>query len=236
MKPVVKCCLLLALFLAVGSIASGATLTVDSIDGHFHGAVGLPDELASVEYLNLDLDPNLEEVRWGTSDTGGEKSGLTFIGLAPPAFNVMTGVVFPLGTLTHHNFPINDPISSVDLDVLGTISSLTDSVNILFHYRFPIDETPNDPGPPASDDVIVINPLAVQDTFFLDGSLYKLTFVGFSVDGGNTITPFLVSPENQDSSAVLYAEITPAEIPEVSTLLLIASGMVLFSLRSRFAC
>lgn len=95
-----------ALAAALGSGASAASLTINSVKGIWQN--DLPDPAVSGE--------GTSSLRWGIPISLSGRSGYDFAGAAPPALTVTDGSAFSLGTFTHRNFPIlGAALSSVDL-------------------------------------------------------------------------------------------------------------------------
>ncbi len=162
-----------------------------------------------------------------------------------------------LGIFDHLNFPVFQPqwLTAVELKVTAKIV-IDDGVNppvdlglLNFVFDFTHDETPNGgvpPGPysgtcpygPANGTGININGCADRVTitsnassqnFLVNGVLYTLDILGFSQDGGTTISNNFLTTENQSNKAGLYAIVRAVnQVPEPGSLALI--GLALFAL------
>src|SRR5215471_11608064 len=142
------------------------------------------------------------------------------------------------GTFAHLNFPIFTPfLQSVELKVTADIVVAgVDQGTKTFLFDFTHDETPNG-GPPGgpftgtcpfptagspngvginingcADHVTVTNNNSSQ-TFTVGGVQYTFSFLGFSQDGGVTITNDFLTVENETNTAGLYAQVMTTEIP-----------------------
>jgi hypothetical protein len=162
------------------------------------------------------LAPPPTQVRWGQPAGPTEQSGLGFAASAP--HTISYGVSFPIGSLTHFNFPTfsGTSASGVSLDLhlrvdpsIAGPALFDQSITI----PFTIDETTNaEPCPypsttPCSDKITFgTSTFALNST--ADFTVYDLQILGF-VDP-NTPTPVsgLISDENGNSSAVLQAVVT----------------------------
>jgi hypothetical protein len=96
--------------------------------------------------------------------------------------------------------------------------------------QFSHNETVNSGPCPAGsvtecDDVVTITTpiLSALITSGTDSYLFKL--LGFSKDG-KTFSSVYMSPEGGDNAAQLYAEVTPAPVPEPGSLVLLGSGLM----------
>ncbi len=85
-----------------------------------------------------------------------------------------------------------------------------------FNYTFNILNTPNTTGNAVLDgDKLIFSANGLtSDSFNFGGVDYTLQLIGFSSDGGNTFVSEFNSPEGSVAEAMLYAQITRADVPE----------------------
>jgi len=208
-----------------------ADLTLNSVDGDWSNPVGATDPTyydgVAVGYGNLSQD----QIRWGTS-TGEGQSGLGFTGIADSSTVPEDGTPFAIGQLVHFNRPIGSGTagSAVDLTVeLDFQGGGTES----FTFTLGIDETPNSPGPPASDDHIFFPSSYTSSTFFIGGDPYTLELLGFGDDAGSILDEFQ-SPEGDDNATLLWGQINLVPVPGAILLGMLGLGAAGLKLR-RFA-
>jgi hypothetical protein len=181
-------------------------LTVQSVDGAWSNPVGATDPITQtvgVGYGNGSQD----QIRWGTS-TGEGKSGLGFTGIADDT-DITVGTPFEIGQLVHFNRPIGSGTagSAVDLTVTLEFDNYEP-----FTFTFGIDETPNAPGAPLSDDHIYFPSSYTSSTFYVGGLPYTLEILGFGLNASSLVDSF-TSPEGQDNATLLWGEINLVPVP-----------------------
>jgi len=155
----------------------------------------------------------LDQVRWGSPWDSTNQSGLGFDQAASQV--IAYGTSFPIGTLTHFNFPTVAGTSatgvSIDLHIIVDPSipgpSLFDQTITI---PFTIDETPNaDPCPYPSttpcSDKITFGTSTFQLTNTSNNTVYDLQILGFVDPVNPTPVTELISDEGGLSSAVLQA-------------------------------
>ncbi len=216
-----KLILLAFLVLGVVSSTSADSITLDTIDGNWRNPVG------GTTFITDGANPsNVDKIRWGTS-TGQGRSGYNWNSTNTP-FAQETDVKFSLGTFTHRNKPITgDSISSVDLEFL--IGDFESPISLSTTFEFLHDETPNIGGAEQSRDIVTIsNP--TLDAKFTDnlGTDYWFTLLGFSQDGGSTLSYEYRTYEGENNRSELYAIMTTdpiSSIPEPATVALLGIGL-----------
>jgi len=110
-----------------------------------------------------------------------------------------------------------------------------------FVYTFGIDETPNVFGTcvypsttPCADKISFTNPTPPSAFFSIGGVDHTLQILGFSTDGGASITPEFISQEGTDNSADLYARLRArSDVPAPGALSLFAIGLAGLATRRR---
>jgi hypothetical protein len=224
-----------ALLLASASLAMADTVTISSIvDGWSNPVCSTsPASNCSLVITNQN-NPGTDSIRWGTPAGGTGQSGYDWNSQNVPV-NVTTGTTFSLGTFSHINEPISSgtAITSVDLDFqLGNFQSpSTLGATFLFTH----DETPNDPAQCPNDpnpcpDIVTISNAFFNTPFTYNGNNYFFTLLGFSTNGGSTISSQFVTQENAINNADLYAVITTdrlSTVPEPASLTLFATGLAM---------
>ncbi len=224
---VVICSLILILGLA-GSVSA---LTLDNVYGDWLSNTGGVD-------VNLQSDVAIgygngleDQIRWGQpyipDNPGVLQSGLGFTGLVGPGTSPLTfelDELFEIGQLQHYNYTIwpGTAASAAELQITMDFSdpNLPGTTNT---FSFAIDETPNAPGPPDSDDIIDFPSGFTTDYFTIDGIDYTLQLIGFGDDPFNLVNKF-ISPENQQNTALLWGKIT--EVPEPASIFLMGFGLL----------
>jgi hypothetical protein len=188
------------------AITSAAFSNVDGTNPTFCGQGAYPACLA----------PPPTQVRWGIAAQGApERSGLGFA--TAGTHTVTYGTSFPIGSLTHFNFPTNSGTSSshanLELNVLVDPSIPGPSIfNAPINIPFTIDETPNAlPCAYPSVDPCADKITFVTTTFALNsavnGTVYDLS-LGFVDPVTSATKDNLLSEENGNSSATLVAVLT----------------------------
>ena len=230
MMKKLKICIVACLLLFSLNSAQ-ADLTLNSVDGDWSNPVGATDpqyyDGETVAYGNLSQD----QIRWGTPTTSGQ-SGLGFTGIANSSTVPEDGTPFAIGQLVHFNNPIGSGTagSAVDLTVeLDFSGGGTES----FTFQLGIDETPNSPGPPESDDHIYFPSSYTSSTFFIGGDPYTLEILGFG-DTSSTILDEFTSPEGGSNATLLWGEINLVPVPGAVLLGMLGLGAAGLKLR-RFA-
>ncbi|MEZ3161977.1 choice-of-anchor K domain-containing protein [Microbacterium sp. BWT-B31] len=113
------------------------------------------------------------------------------IGFAPASVSeIETGPLFNLGRLIHRNNPVLEPNEwyhgTLDVQLLG--------MDLAFEWR--LHETPNQPGPPESNDIVdFLNTVGDQSFTTADGLEHTLI-----IDGFTDVDPDVACPETIDAT------------------------------------
>ncbi len=227
--------------LAISSVASAALIAMDGFVGTWQNATGGPTNLNFVGNGG-----NNPQVRWGV-DLGLGQSGYN-LDLAPPPPTPINQTVPPnttpffIGNFTHVNLPIG-PNSITGIDLKISFDIMIDGVdqgihNFLFHFAH--DETPNnlDPCPYGGAngqgvningcaDRVQVSFLNTSDSFTVNGVTYVFNLLGFSTDGGATVSNTYLTEEDALNTAGLYASIQTRSsvVPEPGALALLGIGL-----------
>lgn len=210
--------LVIGLVLVSLSMAAAADFTVNSIDGDWGSVIG-----GSNVIISNSTDP--ATISWG--DIYG-RSSYAFDAEDVPFTVYSNGSLFDLGTFTHNNFPITSgtAITGVSLFIdLGIANFGLIEATFVFNHN----ETPNScTGTNCSNDIVTLTNPNVNAHFISGGVDYYFNLIGFSTDGGSTVSTTFSTVENQSNTATLYGEITqtPISTPEPATMLLFGLGLM----------
>lgn len=218
---------LCVVMLVLGMVGTASAVTISAVDGTWTGATGGSNinyyNGVTVSYGNGSED----QVRWGDPANSSGQSGLGFTGIAPPAINFGINDTFEIGQLQHFNNPIwgGTAASEAFLAINMTFSD-PDGLEEAFNFSFAIDETPNAPGPPLSNDIITFPSSYAAETFEIASVEYTLQLLGFGDSHSNLLDSFS-SPEGGTNATLLWGKITTSDpIPEPSTILLMGAGLL----------
>ena len=229
--------LLATAMLAISAgVANADVVTIDTIVDNWQNAVGGG---GTVSYNNQ-LNPNADTVSWGGNLGNGQSSYVWDSNNT--AFNVTTGTNFSLGQFTHNNKPIAAGTSITSVDLAFSVGTFEAPASLSATFQFSHDETPNSgtctyPSvTPCADRVTITNAFFNAPIVDNGGTNYFFTLLGFSIDGGNTISNQFVTQEGVANNAQLYAIITTAPVPDGGATLALLGGalMGLGMLRRKF--
>ncbi len=227
---------LIVLGLVFGTVGvSLADLSVTNVDGDWANAVGGQN----VSIVNdHGTAGRFATASWGDPlwSPNPARSSYVFESRITPFDAPTNGTAFSLGTFTHNNFPIpsGSGITGINLLVNLGIEGFG-ALSTTFVYSH--NETPNNSSSP-NDIVTITNPV-LNAHFISGGNDYYFSLLGFSQNGGATISNVFSTIENQANIADLYGIITTTPIPNPTpipaAIWLFGSGLVgLIGIRRRF--
>ena len=167
-------------------------------------------------------------IRWPAG--AGSQSGLD---MTPAAdiLNAPLAIPFLLGTFVHVNQPTGGTITGVDYSFGFATNGVPASLSDTFHFA--VNDTPNvNPCGFTSvsfcDDFITASSLNLNSLITVGTDIYYFNLLGFSTDGGATISAVFQTEEGKANHAGLYGVVTaqPITAPDPgSTLLLFGIGL-----------
>jgi hypothetical protein len=225
MRSVRHSFLLAIVSVGIAASANAAPLTISNILGGWENATGGTPAIVNVAAQGTDT------ARWGVP-ANVDQSGYDFTPTAG-AFNPTLGVAFSLGNFIHHNNPVGDDGSvPTGIDYSFSFSTNGAPAGLADIIHFDHNETPNaEPCPSPSaipcDDIVTISSVSLDSLITVGSDVYFFNLLGFSTDGGATISSQFFSQEGGQNSAGLYAIVTaqPIAMPEPGSLLLIGTGL-----------
>ena len=219
--------LLVAAALAGASLSAQAALVLSNVGGAWVNA--LPPGTLTTNINNP--GSGIDIVRWGGSvgnpNTG---SGYDFDPVDNPLPPIVLGSPFLLATFTHHNEVVFSSIASIQyafsLSTNGNPALLSDTFN------FAHNETDNSPpcafpsSTPCSD-LVTVSSVSLNQVITEGADTYFFNLLGFSTNGGATISSQFISQEGGSNIAGLYAVVTqtPISVPEPGSLALLAAAL-----------
>ena len=169
---------------------------------------------------------------WGTPAASSFSNQLGFDGVGSdgdPGWSAAEETAFKVGDFSYRNGTVTG--TSLDQVDLAISLSLTSPLGLLdtFTFLVEVDETLNLTGDPVLDgDTATVSNSSAPTVFSFAGVDYTLQLIGFSTDGGATLTSVFNAPEETTSSAEVFARITTniRGVPEPATLALVSLGLL----------
>ncbi|TCM79679.1 choice-of-anchor K domain-containing protein [Rhodovulum steppense] len=170
------------------------------------------------------------DVDWGTPATTNFNNLWSFDGVGSdggPGWTAEAGNLFKVGDFTYRN----GSVTGHDFDgaSLAVTLFIINPLNVTesFSFAFDVINTPNNTGDPVLDgDIASIANTSTSATFMYGGLDYTLELLGFSQDGGATLTTGFNSPEGSTSVAALYGRIVePNVVPVPASLPLLLAAL-----------
>jgi hypothetical protein len=200
--------------------ASADPLNITNIIGGWQNAVPAPNAVI----VNAG-GQGTDTVRWPNPGDPNQ-SGYNFT----PGANIIGAALdtpLLLGTFQHLNNVIFTSITAVDYSFGFSTNGIPANLSDVFNFAH--NETPNEPGPPLSNDIVTVSSVAIDQLITVGGDqFYFFNLLGFSTDGGVTFASQFSSPEGGTNTAQLYGIVTaqPMQpIPEPTTLTLLGLGL-----------
>ena len=231
---------------ALAASAHAVMVTVAPVSASWENVVGVGP--VTVDNSNT----TAPSMRWGDPATGSGQSGYDFalVG-APITVDVPPNSgAFSLGTFAHVNQPIFAgtgvlATATLALDAAIEIAGMPQGV-FSFNFDFMHEETPNGADPCADGgangvgvndngcaDIVTVTTSSLSENFIVDGLVYTINVLGFSTDGGATISSIFRTRESAINLADIYASVSVAEIPVPGALPLLLSGLAGFAAMRR---
>jgi hypothetical protein len=213
----------LLLVVSAGNVAAGPINITNITGGWVTGSVtGGTADVTNTANQGTDM------IRWPAGDSA--QSGLDMT----PGADILSaplGSAFLLGSFVHINQPTGGTVTGVDytfgFDTNGVPASLSDT------FHFTVNDTPNInpcgfPSVSFCDDFITVSSVNLNSLITVGGDTYYFNLLGFSQDGGATISTVFQTQEGMSNHADLYGVVTsqPITAPDAgSSLLLLGMGL-----------
>lgn len=176
---------------------------------------------------------------WGTPATTAFDNQFSFDGSGSdgsPGWSTLDETAFLIGDFSYRNGSTFNSIGIDGVD-LSIDLAITSPLGLLdtFAFDFSITNTPNTSGDPVLDgDIVTVTSSFSPTIFSYLGTDYTLELLGFSTDGGASITTDFSSPEGAIAAAGVYGRITQNfDVPEPSILAMMGIGLLGFMFRRK---
>ncbi len=220
---------------ALASNAMAGAVFSGSAKCAWGNVTGAEDTVFSV--VNSDAG-GVASINWGVPGDGttlDNQFTCNGLGSEGGGWSAGLGETFRIADFTYRNgSTFYGDLTGVDM-LLGLSVGGASAYSGDFAYRMVTTNTPNVTGDPVLDgDIVSIYGSGLSSgAFSFDGTNYTVRLLGFSTDGGNTVTTAFNSPEGANVSAGIYAQIQVQSVPEPGTMALLASAGVALAFTRR---